>query len=304
MKTIQSVLLFKPSLILCGSINFSILCLFINKLFKTPYVSITHGIEAWKMKRLGLVGLKNSISILSVSNYTRNKILSQLPDYPRDRILILPNTFNSDKFRPADKSQSLMKKLNITREDKVILTIARLSKTEGYKGYDKVIVAIKDILKDIPNLKYIIGGHGDDITRIKQLIKDNVLEDKVILAGFIPEEELCDYYNLCDVFVMPSKGEGFGIVFLEALACGKPVIAGNRDGSVDAVLNGEVGILVNPDNSQELVEMIKSVLNCKANKMHLGGKHLRERVIKSYGFTRFQEKLNKFLNFFFTKEFS
>ena len=145
-------------------------------------------------------------------------------------------------------------------------------------------------------MKYIIGGRGDDITRIKQLIKDNALEDKVILAGYIPEDELCDYYNLCDVFVMPSKGEGFGIVFLEAMACEKPVIAGNRDGSVDALLNGELGILVNPDDSKELIETIKSVLDGTAKKNHLSGKHLREKVIKSYGFTHFQNNLNNILS--------
>ncbi len=80
------------------------------------------------------------------------------------------------------------------------------------------------------------------------------------LAGYIPEEELNDHYNLCDVFAMPSKGEGFGIVFLEAMACGKPVLAGNKDGSVDALLGGKLGALVDPDDVAQIAETLIAIL--------------------------------------------
>ena len=111
-------------------------------------------------------------------------------------------------------------------------------------------------------------------------------------AGFIPDEELCDYYNLCDVFAMPSKGEGFGIVYLEALACGKPTIGGNQDGAIDALCNGELGVLVDPDNIEQIAQAIVDILQ---------GKHplpilyqpdlLRQKVIEIYGFDKFKERL-------------
>ena len=88
------------------------------------------------------------------------------------------------------------------------------------------------------------------------MIRELGIESNVTLAGFVPDYELCSHYNLCDLFAMPSKGEGFGIVFLEALACGKPMIAGNKDGSVEAVLNGELGALVDPDNVAEIANAI------------------------------------------------
>jgi glycosyltransferase involved in cell wall biosynthesis len=277
----------------------------INKLFKIPYVTIAHGIDVWNLKGLKLKGLANSFKILSVSNYTKQRILQQLTNYPEKNIFILPDTFAPERFKPAPKPEYLMKRWNIKNGDRVILTIARLSKSEQYKGYDKVLLALSQLLNpststltststfpsQLPNFKYIIGGCGDDMPRIKSLIRKLNLEEYVILPGFIPDEELIDYYNLCDVFVMPSKKEGFGIVFLEALACGKPVICGNKDGSVDAVLGGEVGTLVDPDNIDKIASAIINVLKGDADKRLLNEKYLRKRVIEAYGFDKFKERV-------------
>jgi glycosyltransferase involved in cell wall biosynthesis len=113
----------------------------------------------------------------------------------------------------------------------------------------------------------------------------------VILTGFIPDDELVFYYNLCDCFVMPSKCEGFGMVFLEALACGKPVIAGNKDGSVDAVLDGELGVLVDPDNKDQIKDAIVDILKREVPENLLDGEYLRKRVTQAYGFDKFKERL-------------
>ena len=142
----------------------------------------------------------------------------------------------------------------------------------------------------------LVGGSGDDVERIKDLIRNYHLEGKVILAGYIPDEKVVDYYNLCDVFVMPSKGEGFGIVFLEALACGKPVIAGNKDGSIDAVLGGDVGILIDPDNLSAIKQAIINVLkrNCEPRLLDKG--YLRKRILNEFGFQKFKERLTTVLS--------
>lgn len=291
--TLKQSLSLRPDLILCGHVNFSPLCMIINRIFKIPYFTIAYGIDVWNLNGLKLCGLANSSKILSVSNYTKQRILRQLINYPEKDIFILPTTFDLEKFKPGPKPEYLMKKLNIKDDEKVILTIARLSKSEKYKGYDKVIITMNDIVKEIPNVKYIVGGSGDDFERIKDLIRNYHLEGKVILTGFIPDEEIVDYYNLCDVFVMPSKGEGFGIVFLEALACGKPVICGNKDGSVDAVLNGEIGILINPDNVDEIAQAIVKVLKGNVEKKFLDGEYLRKRIIEAYGFDKFKERVKE-----------
>jgi len=90
---------------------------------------------------------------------------------------------------------------------------------------------------------------------------------------------------------MPSKKEGFGIVFLEALACGKPVIAGNKDGSVDAVLNGELGILVNPDDEDDIAKELIKVLKNDVSKKLINSEYLRTKVLEHYGIDRFIEKV-------------
>jgi glycosyltransferase involved in cell wall biosynthesis len=104
---------------------------------------------------------------------------------------------------------------------------------------------------------------------------------------------MVDYYNLCDAFVMQSKKEGFGIVFLEALASGKPVIAGNKEGSCDALLNGEVGILVDPDNVDEVAKAIINVLRGNVPDYLLDPQYLRETVLEHYGFDRFCQKVKE-----------
>ncbi|MBI4698942.1 MAG: glycosyltransferase, partial [Nitrospirae bacterium] len=291
----REIINFKPDIILCGHINFSLLCMALNKIFKIPYLTITHGIEAWNMNGLKSLACRHSRGILSVSRFTRGEILRQLPDYAKENVYILPNTFDPARFRPKPKPQYLMDRWKIKNDDKALLTIARLSKSEQYKGYDKVILAMKDVIKKIPKTKYIIGGSGDDIERIKKLIKENALEDNVVLSGFIPEEEIVDYYNLCDIFVMPSKKEGFGIVFLEALACGKPVIAGNKDGSVDAVLDGEIGVLVDPGDEKGLAENIVRVLTGEVKKEFYDPEYLRSKVVENFGFPVFRKKLSEIL---------
>ncbi|MEL7006076.1 MAG: glycosyltransferase [Bacteroidota bacterium] len=121
---------------------------------------------------------------------------------------------------------------------------------------------------------------------------DNELEDCVTLTGFVPDEELCEHYRLCDLFVLPSKLEGFGIVYLEAMACGKPVVGGNQDGAVDALDHGNLGILVDPDDvailSQTLIEMFEEKeLDTSISE----SKEIREKMINLFGPANFQLRL-------------
>jgi|GEM_PF-9172 len=279
---------FKPDIILCGHINFSFLCLQLKRIFKLPYITLTHGIEAWQVKGLKKAGLCNSHRIISVSAFTKEKILKELPAYPKEHVLILPNTFDPQKFSIQSKPEHLMRKFNIAPDDKVLLTVARLSKCEQYKGYDKVITAIKEIAKEFSNIKYVIAGSGDDEKRIKKLIKDFSLENRVILAGAVPHQEIQDYYNLCDLFIMPSSGEGFGIAFIEAIACGKPVIAGKFDASPEALLGGSLGILVDPDNPGEIKQAVLTVFKRQAPDRLYDSTFLRQTIIDAYGIVKFK----------------
>lgn len=281
----------KPDVIFCSHISLSPLCLVLKAWFNVDYIVFTHGIEVWNLKsKIKIKSLKRAKFVITVSTYTEKKLVQQIPEL--DNIFILPNTIDGNRFYPKEKSQLLIEKYNL-KNKKVIFTLAVLSRIEEYKGYDKVIESLPRILKQVPEAVYILGGTGRALKGIKEMITSLDLEDKIILPGFISNEELVDYYNLCDVFIIPGKREGFGIVFLEALACGKPVIAGNQDGSVDALQNGKVGTLINPDSIDEIANSLVAVLKGNIDNKLLDGKYLREETLKRYGFDKFKEKVQK-----------
>jgi len=282
----------KPDLIISTHLNFTPVAHLLKTLLGIPYYTVAHGIEAWNIENYQLkLALKNADKILAVSHYTRDKLIKEQNLDP-ENILVLPNTFDHQRFKIAPKPDYLLQKYQLKSETKIILTVARLSASEQYKGFDQIIQSLPQIIAKIPNVHYIIVGKGDDRPRIEKLIKGLKLENYVTLAGFIPDEELCDYYNLCDLFAMPSKGEGFGIVYLEAMACGKPCLGGNQDAAIDALCGGKIGALVSPNNIGEIAQTITKILQ---------GSHplpilyepelLREKVIEIYGFDKFKEKL-------------
>jgi glycosyltransferase involved in cell wall biosynthesis len=298
-QVLQAAIFNRPDVIICGHVNFSPLAAKISTLFNIPYWVIVHGVDVWNLKNPSkITGLKSADQIISVSHYTRDRLLQEQALDP-EKIVVLPNTFDASRFQITPKPQQLLEKYNLKSDQPIVLTIARLADEEGYKGYDQIIRALPEIIKTIPNVHYLIGGKGGDRPRIEKLIKDLNLENHVTLAGFIPDEELTDHYNLCDVFAMPSKGEGFGIVYLEALACGKPTIGGNQDGAIDALCEGKLGALVNPDDINEITKTLIQILQkTYPNPLMHNPDDLRQKVIEIYGFQCFQKTLAKYLNEF------
>lgn len=295
LRIFREVIFSKPTFIICGHINFSPLCYMIQKFLRIKYAILTHGVEVWNISgKLKLKALKQAYLITSISNFTKDKIIEQVPEI-KNKIKLLPNTVDGSLFCPKPSNKGLIDRYGLKNKN-VLLTVARLDPTEQCKGYDNVIKVLPDILRDIPDLKYIIVGTGQDIHRVKSLVRELGLEDYVVFCGFVPNKQLVDYYNLCDLFIMPSKQEGFGIVFLEALACGKPVVAGNKDGSVDAVLNGQLGILVDPDSKEEIGKAIVDVLQKNIPSKFVDSHYLREKVSQAYGFGVFNKNLINFLH--------
>jgi glycosyltransferase involved in cell wall biosynthesis len=282
----------RPDLIITTHVNFTPIAHWLKKSFKIPFIAIGHGVEVWEIQSSQLRhALRSADRLLAVSEFTRQRMAAAL-NISADKIQLLPNTVESDKFRPAPKPHFLLKRYQLHPDQRVILTIARLASAEQYKGYDQVLRALPAVKRAFPDVRYILGGWGSDRSRVLKLISELGLTDSVILAGYIPDYELNSYYNLCDVFAMPSKGEGFGIVFLEALACGKPVIAGNTDGSIDAVLNGRLGVLVDPENVDEISMALMQVLSKRHPLQILKQPDaLRSGVINAYGYARFVERL-------------
>ena len=287
----------RPNLIITGHLNFTVAAYWLKRLTNIPYWTTAYGIEAWDIQNASVIkALHNADRILSISSYTRDRLIKEQNLDP-NKIVILPCQFDPSRFQLAPKPAYLLEKYGLKPEQPVILTVARLAEVERYKGYDQVLNALPQIRQQIPDIHYIIAGKGNDETRIKQLITQLGLQDCVTLAGFVPDEQLCDYYNLCDVFAMPSKKEGFGIVYLEALACGKPVLGGNQDGAVDALCHGKLGALVNPDDVDEITRTIIQILQgTYPHPLMYQPESLRQQVIDTFGFEQFQKTLAGYLH--------
>jgi glycosyltransferase involved in cell wall biosynthesis len=143
---------------------------------------------------------------------------------------------------------------------KVIMTLARLAGFERYKGIDEILEILPALLKKDPSLTYMILGDGDDRLRLERKAHALDIAGQVVFTGFIEEAEKADYLRLARVFALPGKGEGFGIVYLEALACGVPVVGSRLDGSRDALLGGELGELADPSDADSVRECILRAL--------------------------------------------
>ncbi len=144
-----------------------------------------------------------------------------------------------------------------------------------------------DLIKEVPAIVYMIAGDGDDRSRLEEKARSLGLTDRIIFTGLIPEAEKADHYRLADAYVMPSRGEGFGFVFLEAMVCGIPVVASQSDGSREAVRNGSLGLLVNPADKRELKKAILEALNCPKGTIPEG--------LAYFSFDNFSDRLSKII---------
>jgi phosphatidylinositol alpha-1,6-mannosyltransferase len=173
-----------------------------------------------------------------------------------------------------------------------LLTVSRL--VDRYKGWHNVIRALPAVLREFPDVEYVIVGDGPLREELKMLAEHSGVGQNVRFSGWLGEEELAKAYGQSDVFVMPSSGEGFGIVFLEAWLHGLPVIAGNRDAATDLVTPFVDGVLVDPDSPTEIASAVLRLLRDPeaAQRMGLNG---YRRAVKEYSHSRFCGELRDLL---------
>ena len=259
---------------------------------------IAHGIEIWgPLSYIKKKFLTKCDKILCVSNFTMQKVISE-HSVDAKVCTVLNNVVDSFIQIPQnfDKPKYLQNRYNIQGKRPIIFTLSRLSSVESYKGHDNVIMVIKNLKNKYPQIRYVLAGKYDAIekVRIDKLIQESGIENEVILTGFINEDELIDHFLLADLFVLPSKGEGFGIVFIEALACGLPVICGNEDGSLDTICNGELGKAVSPDN---LIEIEKAILEYMEIPLTIENKqNLQQKCLINFNEKKYQNTLEALLN--------
>jgi len=264
-------------------------------------VALTHGHEVWwaKVFPFNLVLRKIGTSVDSLTylgKFTQRAIARSLSQASAEKMVKIAPGIDVDHFSPQDSSQ-LRRDLRLENK-RVIVSVGRLVHR---KGQDHLIQSLPEILKSVPDAHILMVGQGPYLSHLKKLVEELNVVDHVSFIGRIQYAQLPEYICAGDIFAMPSRSrffglevEGLGIVYLEASACGLPVIAGSSGGAPDAVLEGVTGIVVDGENNNEIAAAAIKLLNDLdgAKAMGLAG---REWIIENWRWQIWSERFNKLL---------
>ncbi len=266
-----------------------------RELFFTPF-PINSRAEKLYLEQMDRV-LNQIDHFFPVSNFTRQLLLDK--GIPDSKITLFNNGTDPEYFKPVDVSQLREKMFGKNR--RIIMTMARLV---SMKGIDTVLGALNIIRKDVPEILYLILGDGPYRKNLERIVIDSGLENHVMFIDSISDEDRVMYYNMSDIYVMPSKieypdVEGFGIVFLEASACEKPVIGSRTGGILDAIDDGKTGLLVEQSDPVGLAHAMMTLLK-NLDFATMMGKQGRKRVVEEANWdfigARMFKKLNSLKN--------
>ena len=309
---IRLVKTYRPDVILCARpLPEGLAAIAIGALTKTPVIIFVHGEEVnrlrhdktpprrrrltWCAKRAMMWWIVNHVDHVIANSSFTSKVLMTEGTAPDKLTVVHPGT-DPNEFRPLGKDLDLLRKFGLTGSP-IILTVGRLVLR---KGHDQVIRALPMLVRKNPGIQYAIAGTGETEEFLRNLAGDLGVAEHVIFLGYVPDELLPGLYNLADVFVMPNRTlepsldtEGFGIVFLEANGCGKPVVGGRSGGTTDAV-NSTGGFLVDGTSVDEITRVLSDLLANSELRTQLGRKG-RERVLTEFTWQHSAQKVERIL---------
>jgi glycosyltransferase involved in cell wall biosynthesis len=300
LRALWKVLAWQPDLVVAAHVGFAPLAWVLQGLARCPYWSIAYGIEVWApLSPAKRRALAHCARIICVSEFTRQR-LAELNRIPEERIRLLPCV--AEELTPAgtDMPPPWERRGN----ERIVLTVSRLVSSERYKGHDVLLQALVQVRRRIPDVLYLVVGEGDDRVRLEEQAQQLNLGNSVRFLGELSDERLAACYDHCDVFAMPSrtelngsvpKGEGFGIVYLEAMMHGKPVIGPNYGAPTEFIRHGEHGFLVNPEDPEAVAAALVELLDSPQRARRMG-EAAREWVMGEYSYPRFVERLGALLH--------
>ena len=263
-----------------------------------PVVIYAHGEEltGWgkgKKYKAMCFALRHADHVIANSDFTRDTLIGM--GVRQDRIVLIHPGVDTELFRPDLHFQDLRDSLGLKSTAKLILSVGRLSRR---KGFDKVIDSLPALVQAGVDVHYAIIGIGEDETYLHSQAKSVGVTERVHLLGHVVMDDLPRWYNACDLFVLANREiagdtEGFGIVFLEAAACGKPAVAGRAGGTGSAVLEGVTGLRVDGESAPELYQALSALLGDPAHCAELGQAGL-DRVRTSLNWNAVAERTRKF----------
>jgi len=261
--------------------------IFLRRVFHLPLIIFCHGDEISQtdkrryQPRVRNFIYQNADAIIAANQFAYERLVRI--GIPETRIHKLTPGVNLEHFQPGPRNPELIEQYGLAGK-KVLLTVARLVPRKGHKI---VLQALPKVVREIPNVKYLIVGEGPEKQRLEEIVGELGLGNVVTFVGDISHQRIREFYNSCDVFVMVNRldaggdVESFGMVFTEANAMGKPVVGGRSGGTVEAILEGETGFLVDPDSADEVAERLLLLLTGEELSQRMGSTGLR-RVLADF----------------------
>jgi phosphatidyl-myo-inositol dimannoside synthase len=247
-------------------------------------IVVAHGIEVWQpLGALRRSALRSANVVIGPSNDTVAHVL-KVQGVSKDRVHVVP--WSLDEEFLASIQGAAPPRPAVFPNGRVILAVGRLAANERYKGFDELLRVMPGVLSAAPDTHLVIVGDGDDRARLQHLCAELGLSSNTIFTGSLERDHLKACYHHCDVFALPSSGEGFGLVFLEAMAHGKPVIGGAHGGTPDVIEDGVTGYLVRQDDGHQLQTRLRQLLTNESARLEMGHS-ARGRVLRDFTFDRF-----------------
>jgi len=242
---------------------------------RAPYAIFLHGVEVWcplspRQKR----ALRSATIRIANSHFTAKRVAQTHPDIGSIEVCplaLLEDTASWEAPQTETVDSGLINRVGRS----AVLIVGRMSSLERYKGHDQLIAAWPMVRRFAPDAQLIITGTGDDVPRLQAAAAQTGCGEAILFAGRVTDATLDMLYGHAAVFAMPGRGEGFGLVYLEAMCHGLPCIAGTQDAAPEIVEQGKTGFLVDPDNIQELAETIIQLLENPLLRKQMGEAGLR-----------------------------
>ena len=295
LSAITAAITWSPDLMICAHVGLAPAARLIQKLTGVRFWVVLYGIEVWgDLPVMKLNALRAAQRYVAITRFTLDATIAR-HGLERHRELILPPTLPKGRS-PSLRTDDLASKC-LTQP--MVLTVGRIEASERYKGHDVMLEAWPAVLRKVPDAFYWIVGDGDDRRRLESRARELGIANSVHFAGAVSTEELDVCYDRCSVFAMPARtelsssvpcGEGFGIVFLEAMAHGRPVVGPRLGAPAEFIRSGEHGLLVDPTDSREVAEALIELLEDPARARHMGDAG-RTWVAQEFSYNRFCERL-------------
>jgi glycosyltransferase involved in cell wall biosynthesis len=286
-----------PQILIAGHPNLAQPAAWMKKLTpRTKTIVLCHGVDVWTplppSRRKAL--LAADIALVP-STYTAKK-LQEIQNFPAAKIRTLPWPINAAMLqRTTTANRATLTPPPDFPKGRVILAVGRWHSQEKYKGADDLIRALPHINKSYPTVALALVGRGDDIPRLKSIAQEqNVTHQVHFLEKIATDDQLAACYAHAEIFALPSTGEGFGIVFLEAMAFGLPVIGANAGGVTDIIQNENNGLLVVPKNPEALTQALTKLLSDPSRRAALG-ENAKNAVQEKYLFASLENGLERLL---------